>query len=71
MKFFSYVKWTDHPCFMGDVWNVHDLWLMYGTYASNGRPMECSCFMVDVQDMPAPWKMVRTSKTDKAQTSTT
>ena len=36
-----------------------------------GRHTECSHFMVDVQDTPAPWKMVRTPKTDKAQTATT
>ena len=39
---------------MGDVWNIHDLRLMYSTYASNGRHTEHSHFMVDVQDMPAP-----------------
>ena len=39
---------------MGDVWNIHNLWLMYGTYVSNGRHMEHSCFTVDIQDMPAP-----------------
>ena len=50
---FSYVRWTDHPCFMGDVWNVHNLQLTYGTYASNGRCMEHSRFTVDVQGMPA------------------
>ena len=65
------MRQTDHPHFMGDVWNVHDLQLMYSTYMSNGRHMECSHFMVDVQDMPAPQKMVRTPKADKAQTTTT
>ena len=45
---------------MGDVWNVHDLWLTYATYVSNGRHMECSHFMVDVQDMSALWKTIRT-----------
>ena len=50
---------------MGDVQNVHDLWLMYGTYASNGRCMEHSHFMVDVQGMPAQRKMVRTPKLTK------
>ena len=71
MKFFSYMRQTAHPRFMGDIWNVHDLQLMYGTYTSNSRCMEHSHFTVDVQDMPAPWKMVRTLKTDKAETSTT
>ena len=61
---------TDHPLFMGDVWNIHDLQLMYGTYASNGRHMEHSHIMVDIQGMPALWKMARTPKTDKAQTET-
>ena len=64
------VRWTDHPCFMGDVWIVHDLWLMYGTFMSYGRHMECSCFMADIQVTPSPWKMVRTPKTDKAQITT-
>ena len=62
MKVFSYVRWTDHPRFTGDIQNVHDLWLTSGTYASNSRHMECSHFTIDVQDTPAPWKMVRTSK---------
>ena len=65
------MRWTDHPDFMGDVRNVHNLWLMYGTYASNSRCMEHSCFMVGVQGMPAPQKIVRTPKTDKAQITTT
>ena len=68
---FSYMRLTDHPCFTGDIWNVHDLWLMYGTYASNGRCTEHSHFTVDIQGTPAPQKMVRTAKTDKAQTTTT
>ena len=67
----SYVRWTDHPHFTGDVRNIHDLWLTYGTYVSNGRHTECSHFTVDIQDMPASWKTVRTPKTDKAQTTTT
>ena len=54
------MRWTDHPRFMGDVWNVHDLQLTYGTYTSNGRCTECSHFTVDVQGMPALQKMVRT-----------
>ena len=53
---------------MGDVWNIHDLRLMYGTYATNGRHTECTCFMVDVQDMSALRKTVRTPRTDKTQT---
>ena len=56
---------------MGDIQIVHDLQLTYGTYMSNGRHTECSCFTVDVQGTPAPRKMVRTPKTDKAQTTTT
>ena len=59
---------TGHPRFMVDVQNIHDLWLMYGTYAINGRCMEYSHFTVDVQDMSALWKTVRTPRTDKAQT---
>ena len=65
------MRWTDHPCFMGDVLIIHDLQLTYGTYMSNSRHMECSHFTVDVQGMPAPWKTVRTPKTDKPQTTTT
>ena len=53
---------------MGDVRNIHDLWLTYGTYATNGRHMECSHFTVDVQDTSALRKMARTPRTDKAQT---
>ena len=47
---------------MGNVQNVHDLWLTYAAYASNGRHMECSRFTVDIQGMPALQKMVRTPK---------
>ena len=65
------MRQTGHPRFMGDVWNLQDLWLMYGTYMSNGRRTECSHFTVDVQGMSALQKMVRTPKTDKAQTKTT
>ena len=53
---------------MGDIWNIHDLWLMYSTYATNGRCTEHSHFMIDVQDLSALRKMIRTSRTDKAQT---
>ena len=56
---------------MGDVQNIHDLRLMYGTYMSNGRCTECSRFTVDVQGMSALWKIVRTPRTNKAQTETT
>ena len=56
---------TDLSHFMGDVQNVHDLRLMYGTYTSNGRRTECSCFTVDVQDMPVPQKAVRTLELTK------
>ena len=62
------MRWTGHPSFIGDVWNIHDLQLTYGTYATNGRCMERSRFMVDIQDMSALWKTVRTSRTDKAHT---
>ena len=41
---------------------------MYGSYATNGRRMERPHFTVDVQDMTALQKMVRTSRTDQAQT---
>ena len=44
---------------------------MYGTYASNSRHVERSCFMVDVQDMPVLWKMVRTPKLTKHRQKTT
>ena len=50
---------------MGDVQNVNDLWLMYGTYVSNGRHTECSHFMVDVQGTPALRKTVRTPEPTK------
>ena len=53
---------------MGDVWNIHDLRLMYGSYATNGRHTECPHFMIDVQDTPALWKTVRTPGTNQAQT---
>ena len=54
---------------MGDVRNIQDLWLMYGSYATNGRRTECPHFTVDVQDTSALWKTVRTPRTDQAQTS--
>ena len=53
---------------MGDVQNIHDLQLTYGLYATNGRRTEYPCFMVDIQDTSALRKMVRTSRTDQAQT---
>ena len=53
---------------MGDVQNIHDLWLTYGSYATNGRRMEHPCFTVDVQDMSALRKMVRTPRTNQTQT---
>ena len=65
------MRWTDHPHFMGDVWIIHNLQLTYGTFTSYGRHMEHSRFMVDVQVTPSSQKMVRTPKTDKAQTTTT
>ena len=65
------MRWTDHPRFMGDIRNVHDLQLTYGMYASSSRRTEQLCFMVDVQGTPALRKTVRTPKTDTAQTKTT
>ena len=59
------MRQTDHPRFICDVWNVHELWLTYGTYASNVRHTEHSHFMVDVQGMSALWKIVRTPKPTK------
>ena len=53
---------------MGDVQNIHDLWLTYGSYVTNGRHMECPCFTVDIQDTSALQKTVRTPRTDQAQT---
>ena len=50
---------------MGDVWNVHDLWLTYGTYTFNGRHTECSHLTVDVQGMSVLWKTARTPKPTK------
>ena len=64
------MRWTDHPHFTGDVWIVHDLRLMYQTFMSYGRLMECSHFTVDIQVTPSPQKMVRTPETDKAQRTT-
>ena len=59
------MRQTDHPHFIGDVQNVHDLQLTYGTYVSNSRRTECSHFMDDIQDTPAPWKTVRTPEPTK------
>ena len=53
---------------MGGVRNIHDLRLMYSMYTTNGRHMEHPCFTVDIQDMSALRKTVRTPRTDKAQT---
>ena len=50
---------------MGDVWNVHDLWLTYGMYMSSGRHTEHSHFTVDVQGTSALWKTVRAPKPTK------
>ena len=65
---FSYVRQTGHHHFMGDVWNIHDLKLTYGSYVSYGRHTECTRFMVDAQDTSALRKMVKTPGTDQAQT---
>ena len=64
------MRQTDHPHFAGDIQIIHDLQLTYGTFTSYGKCMECSQFMVDVQVARSPQKMVRTPKTDKAQTTT-
>ena len=53
---------------MGDVRNIQDLRLTYGSYATNSTCMECPHFTVDIQDTSALWKMVRTPRTDQAQT---
>ena len=53
---------------MGDIRNIHDLQLMYSSYATNGRRTEHPHFTVDVQDTSALRKMVRTPRTDQAQT---
>ena len=53
---------------MGDIQNIYDLRLMYGMYATNGRHMEHPHFMVDIQDISAQRKTVRTQRTDKAKT---
>ena len=53
---------------MGDVQNIHDLQLTYGSYVTNGRRTVHPCFTVDVQDMSALQKTVRTPRTNQAQT---
>ena len=53
---------------MGDVRNIHDLWLMYGSYATNGRCTERPHFTVVIQDTYALRKTVRTPRTNQAQT---
>ena len=53
---------------MGDVWNIHDLRLTYSMYVTNGRHTERPHFTVDIQDMSALRKTVRTPRTDQAQT---
>ena len=53
---------------MGEVQNIHKLQLTYGSYTTNSRHMECTRFMVDVQDTSVLWKMVRTPRTDQEQT---
>ena len=53
---------------MGDVRNIHDLQLTYGSYATISRRMEHPHFMVDVQNTSSLQKMVRTPRTDQAQT---
>ena len=55
-----------HPHFMGDVQIIHDLQLMYRTFTSYIRHTEHSCFTVDVQVTPSPWKMVRTPKNQQS-----
>ena len=56
---------------MGDILIAHNLRLTYGTFTSYGRNMEHSHFRGDVQVTPSPWKIVRTPRTNKAQTTTT
>ena len=56
---------------MGDVQNINVLQLTYGMYASNGRCKERSCLTVDVEDMSALRKMVRTPKLTKHSPETT
>ena len=53
---------------MGDVWNIHHLWLTYSMYVTHSKCTGCPRFMVDVQDMSALWKMVRTPRIYQAQT---
>ena len=53
---------------MGDVRNIHNLWMTYSLYATNIRHMECPRFTVDVQDTSALQKIVRTPRTKQAQT---
>ena len=53
---------------MGDAWDIHDLWLMYSSYVTNGRHTERPRFTVDVQDTSALQKTVRTPRTNQAQT---
>ena len=43
--------------------------MTYGSYVTNGRHTERPRFMVDVQDTSALQKMVRTPRTDQAQTT--
>ena len=62
------MRWTGCSRFTGHVRNIHDLRLMYGLYVTNGRRTEHSRFTVDVQNMSALWKMVRTPRTNQAQT---
>ena len=64
------MRWTDHPCFTGDIWIIHNLWLTYGTFTSNGRHTEHSHFTVDIQVTPSPWKMVRTPKNRQSTDNT-
>ena len=53
---------------MGEVRNIHDLQLTYSLYTTDGRHMEHPHFTVDVQNRSALQKMVRTPRTDQAQT---
>ena len=53
---------------MGDVRNIQDLRLTYGMYVTNSRHTERPSFTIDIQDTSALWKMVRTPRTDQAQT---
>ena len=59
MNVILYVRRTDCPHFMGDVWIIHDSQLMYGTFTSYGQHTEHSHLMVDVQNVHVSQLMYR------------